>query len=123
MIIKFMVSTVFLLLLFETAGVLIKSIKRELEKNLELGSRVDGLKVTGLCLLILAGLYVDFFLIWLIWIPEFQPHLYAKAATFFLAVSYIIGVMGMRFSMKKASEFGGLASRMPSRTSSRMEEA
>jgi hypothetical protein len=39
-------------------------------------------------------------------------------ATALVAVFYLLGVFGLNFSMKKEREFGGLASRTPTRISS-----
>lgn len=117
MVTKLILSAVFLILLFETLSVLTRGIKRELDKNMELGSTVNKFKIAGISALIVVGFYIELFLVWYIWLTDIQLHPYLKITTAFLAVFYLLGVVGLSFSMKKAPEFGGLASRMTTRLS------
>ncbi len=118
MIIQISLSVVLFILLFETSSVLTKAVKRELEKDMELGASVNKINVAGVSSLSLVGFYVVFCLVSVIWAPDIQPSLILKIFTSILAASYILGVLGLGFSMKKAPEFGELASRMPARATS-----
>ncbi len=121
MLLKTIFSAIVFIILFETMSVLFRGVKRELEKEMELGARVNKFKIGSISMLIMAGFYIEFFLILVIWIPEIRLHLYLKIFTVFLAVSYMLGILGMSFSMKKAPEFHGLPTRMAPRVSSIMD--
>ncbi len=117
MLLKTILSAIVFIILFETISVLFKGIKRELDKEMELGSSISRFKITLISLLIMAGFYVEFFLILVIWIPEIRLNLYLKVFTVFLAVSYILGVLSLSFSKRKTVEFHGLPGRMASQIS------
>lgn len=117
MLFQIIFSLLFILPLFGSMSVLFKGITGEFKKKNTEDKKVSTAKIIGFSILLAIGLYIALFLIWLIWIPSFDLPYSLKIVSYCLAAPYLLGVIGVSFALKKATEFGASPSKMASSVS------
>jgi Na+/H+ antiporter NhaA len=112
MLIQIILSLLFILPLFGSMSVLFKAVAGELKKKNIEDQKVSTVKIIGFSVLSAIGFYIALFLIWLIWIPNFDLPYSLKIVSYCLAAPYLLGVIGISVALKKATEFGASPSKM-----------
>ena len=112
MLIQIILSLLFILPLFGSMSVLFKAVAGELKKKNIEDQNVSTVKIIGFSVLSAIGFYIALFLIWLIWIPNFDLPYSLKIVSYCLAAPYLLGVIGISVALKKATEFGASPSKM-----------
>ena len=114
MIFQIAFSLVFILPIFGSMSVVFKAIRAELRKKASNEVEFRSLKLVAMIFLLLVGIYIGLFLVWLIWLPSMEIPFYLKLFSFLLAAPYLFGVIGFGYAMKKTTEVGGSPSKMAS---------
>ncbi len=123
MFFKALFSLLFILPLIGSISVLVKGIRNELTKSKTDGQEASTPKLIGYSILTLIGLYITFFLIWLIWIPGLELPYGLKLFSYCLAAPYLIGVIGISYALSKATEVGASPSKMVNSVSKGIKES
>lgn len=123
MLFQIIFSLLFILPLFGSLGVVIKGMNSELNKRNAEDQKVSTLKVIGYSIFSIIGVYIALFLIWLIWIPNFELPNLLKLFSYCLAAPYLLGVIGISFALKKVTEFGGSPAKITKSVSDGISES
>ena len=112
MILKLILSLLFILPLVGSLSVLFKGIKNEFGKSKISDQKPSKAKLIGYFLISIIGLYIALFLVWFLWIPGIELPFYVKLVSWFMAAPYLLGVLGVSYALKMATEAGGSSSKM-----------
>ena len=122
MILKLILSLLFILPLIGSISVLLKGIKTELGKSKVTELKPSKAKLIGFFLLSIIGPYIALFLVWFLWIPGINLPFSVKLVSWILAAPYLLGVLGVSYALKMATETGGSPSKMANAVSDGLKE-
>lgn len=123
MLLRLILSLLFILPLFGSLSVLFKGILSEIRKKNIDDQKFSGARVVGFSILSVIGIYITLFIVWLIWFPNIELPYSLKVASFCIAAPYILGVIGVGWALKKATEFGASPSKMASSLANSMSSS
>lgn len=112
MVLKLILSLLFILPLVGSLSVLLKGIKKEFDKSKIHDLKPSKAKLIGYFLLSIIGFYIALFLVWFLWIPGIDLPFWVKLVSWFLAAPYLLGILGVSYALKMATETGGSPSKM-----------
>ena len=93
MILKLILSLLFILPLIGSQSVLFKGIRNELRKSNDPKQRPSKVKMVGFSMVSIIGLYIALFLVWFLWIPGIDLPFSVKLVSWFLTAPYLLGVL------------------------------
>ena len=107
MLFQILFSLLIMLPLLGTMSVVLQCLKIELTRKSMADNNIHTFKLMGYSILAATGLYIAMFLLGLIWIPDFDLPRTIKVVSFCLAVPYLFSVLGISYTVKNVTEFGG----------------